>query len=205
MTAGCSGPLSTLDPAGPRAAGIATLWWIMLAGAAVIFAVVMALGLLVMLRPDVARRVPVRHWVLWGGLAVPLPVILALTAASLWLGESHRADPALRIAVEGRMWEWRFRYPGGAESVGVLHLPVGREVELAVTSPDVIHSFWIPRLGGKIDAIPGHTNLIRLRADAPGEYGGVCAEYCGIGHAAMDFTAEAHADWPPRALAEDLP
>jgi cytochrome c oxidase subunit 2 len=65
-------------------------------------------------------------------------------------------------------------------------------VDFAVTSGDVIHSFWIPRLGGKIDAIPGHINTIRLMAERPGQYGGVCAEFCGEGHSAMRFSVEAH-------------
>lgn len=192
--------MSTLDPGGPGARGIATLWWIMLAGAVIIFVVTLGLALMAALRPDLARRLSPAQWVGWGGIAVPLPVLLALTVAALWLGERPHAPDPIRIAAEGRMWDWRFTYPDGRESVGVLHLPAGREVELAVSSPDVIHSFWIPRLGGKIDAIPGHVNRIRLRADAPGEYAGVCAEYCGTGHAAMSFTAEAHADWPPQTM-----
>ena len=74
----------------------------------------------------------------------------------------------------------------------VVHIPAGREIEFVVTSTDVIHSFWIPRLGGKIDAIPGHFNTISLSADRPGRYGGVCAEFCGEGHGIMQFEVEAH-------------
>ena len=70
-----------------------------------------------------------------------------------------------------------------------------------MTSEDVIHAFWIPRLGGKIDAVPGHVTHIRLRADAPGVYGGICAEFCGTDHAAMFFRVEAH---PPERYAEVL-
>ncbi|HEX2148062.1 MAG TPA: cytochrome c oxidase subunit II, partial [Pseudorhizobium sp.] len=92
--------------------------------------------------------------------------------------------------------QWEFRYPtmeGGPSTVGILHIPAGRTIEVAVESADVIHSFWIPRLAGKIDAVPGHTNYLRLRADRPGRYGGQCSEYCGVGHAAMDFEVRAHA------------
>ncbi len=74
----------------------------------------------------------------------------------------------------------------------VLEIPAGRNVEVFVTSADVIHSFWVPRLGGKIDAIPGSRNRILLRADAPGRYGGVCAEFCGTGHSAMAFSVLVH-------------
>src|SRR5690606_37765736 len=94
------------------------------------------------------------------------------------------------------MWQWRFSYsdsPGVAPTEGILHIPAGKTVEVAVVSSDVIHSFWIPRLGGKIDAIPGHTTYIRLRADRPGRFGGICSEYCGTGHAAMHFEVRAHA------------
>ena len=73
-----------------------------------------------------------------------------------------------------------------------MHVPVGRPFEVQVTSRDVIHSFWAPKLGGKIDAIPGQVNVIRLQADAPGAYRGQCAEFCGRGHAMMDFVLEAH-------------
>ncbi len=68
-----------------------------------------------------------------------------------------------------------------------------RSFEVHVTSRDVIHSFWLPRLGGKIDAIPGQVNIIRLQVAEPGVYRGQCAEFCGVGHAAMSFTLQAHA------------
>jgi cytochrome c oxidase subunit 2 len=73
----------------------------------------------------------------------------------------------------------------------VLAIPVGRPVDVRVTSTDVIHSFWVPRLAGKIDAIPGHVNVIRISADRPGVYRGQCSEFCGTGHATMDFRVEA--------------
>src|SRR5690606_7741019 len=93
----------------------------------------------------------------------------------------------------GERWMWTFRYPdAGATSEEVLHIPAGEEIEFVVTSTDVIHSFWVPRLGGKIDAIPGHQNTIRLKADRPGRYGGVCAEFCGEGHEIMRFEVVAH-------------
>ncbi|AYF03208.1 cytochrome c oxidase subunit II (plasmid) [Paracoccus yeei] len=195
--------LSVLAPAGPAARGIATLWWWMFWGAAAIFAGVMALFLLLLSRPEALRRTSPRLWLLGGGVVFPLPVVTVLTLAALvqggtLLGDSLTGATPLRIEAEARMWEWRFRYPGTdmPETVNRLHLPVGRDVEIRVTSLDVIHSFWIPRLGGKIDAIPGHDNRILLHADQAGEFGGVCSEYCGIGHAEMLFTAQAHDAWP---------
>jgi cytochrome c oxidase subunit 2 len=109
----------------------------------------------------------------------------------------------MRIEVQARMWAWEFVYPEGPSTTpttDVLHLPVGRHVDLVVTSVDVIHSFWIPRLGGKIDAIPGRMTVIRLQADRPGTYHGICAEFCGTGHTNMLFTVEAR-----EATAGDAP
>jgi cytochrome c oxidase subunit 2 len=74
----------------------------------------------------------------------------------------------------------------------IVHIPAGEPVDFHITSRDVIHSFWIPRLGGKMDAIPGRINILRLQADAPGIYRGVCAEFCGVGHALMPFEVHAH-------------
>lgn len=196
LLAGCSGPLSTLQPEGPSARGAATLWWIMLAGSAAIFLVVGAVLLLAVLRPGRLRAFGAHRTILWGGLVIPSIILTALVTAALALGErllaTPREDMPLRIEATARQWAWEFRYPDGSISAGRLHMPAGQDVDFAVVSADVIHSFWIPRLGGKIDAIPGHENVVRLRADRPGVYGGVCAEFCGTGHAAMAFTVEAH-------------
>lgn len=202
LLAGCAGPLSTLAPAGPVAGSVATLWWIMFWGATALFLTVMILLALSYLRPQVLRRLSPTGWIVAGGLLLPVPVLVVLTGASLVLGEQllPRADGATpRIDLTAERWKWRFSYPEAeASSVNVLHIPAGEPVEVAVRSADVIHSFWIPTLGGKIDAVPGHTNLIRLRADQPGRYQGVCAEYCGTGHDFMHFEVEAHdpADYP---------
>lgn len=210
--AACSGPLSTLEPAGPAAAAIAQLWWAMLAGAVVLFGLVMVLLLWVFVRRSAAPARP-GLWLAGGGLVLPALVLTPLLGFGLLTGERLLAHPraaeVVRIEVEARQWQWTFRYPaadGGTRiSVNELHLPVGRPVDLHVTSPDVIHGFWIPRLGGKIDAIPGHINVVRLSADRPGVYRGVCAEFCGGGHTAMDFRVEAHADDSYDEALRDLP
>ncbi|WP_013500359.1 cytochrome c oxidase subunit II [Rhodopseudomonas palustris] len=201
--AGCSGPLSTLDPAGPSAAAIAELWWAMLAGSIALFGLVMTLLLWTFLRANAHPSSPrPKLWLAGGGLVLPALVLTPLLAYGLLTGERLLAHPraaeVTRIEVEARQWQWNFRYPAAAGgprmSVNELHLPAGRPVDLHVGSADVIHGFWIPRLGGKIDAIPGHINVIRLSADRPGVYRGVCAEFCGGGHTAMDFRVEAHSD-----------
>jgi cytochrome c oxidase subunit II len=195
--AGCSGPASTLDPAGPAAATIATLWWVMLAGAAVLFTLVMVLFVLVIRRPGWGSDVSPTRWIVLGGLVLPAVVLPPLVAYGLVAGERllplmGNAPP--RIEAEGRQWVWTFRYPahGGVATTNVLHLPAGVPVDIAVTSVDVIHSFWVPRLAGKIDAVPGHTNLLRIRADEPGRYDGRCSESCGLGHTTMRFSVVVH-------------
>ena len=198
LLAACSGPLSALEPEGPSARGAAALWWVMLCGSAVILLVVSAVLALALLRPGGLRAFGSERTILWGGLVVPLAILVALVVTAFALGERLLASPRepapLRIEAIARQWTWEFRYPGGATSQGRLHMPAGRDVDFAVVSADVIHSFWIPRLGGKIDAIPGHENVVRLRAERPGVYGGICAEFCGVGHAGMRFTVEVHED-----------
>lgn len=194
--AACAGPLSALEPEGPSARGAATLWWIMLGASAVIFVWMCAVLAFALMRPAPLRAFGTSRTILWGGVVIPMAVLTALVIAAFALGERLLATPRenmpLRIEAVARQWQWEFRYPDGTTTSGRLHIPAGQDVDFAVTTQDVIHGFWIPRLGGKIDAIPGHVNVIRLRADRPGVYGGVCAEFCGVGHAAMRFTVEAH-------------
>ena len=203
---GCAGKLSILDPAGPAARSTALLWWVMFAGALAIMALVLGLVAFAFLRPGWGRDIAPKRWLVWGGLAFPGVVLSSLLVFALATGErllAHPGEPGLlRVEARPQQWVWEFRYPGveGA-TTGTLHLPAGRPVDVAVIGTDVIHSFWVPRLGGKIDAIPGHVNVIRLSADRPGTYGGVCAEFCGTGHADMAFTVIAH---PPETYAPAL-
>jgi cytochrome c oxidase subunit 2 len=193
---GCVGPQSTLDPAGPAAASIATLWWTMLAGAAVLFVLVMTLFALAVTRPQWGATSPAR-WIVLGGVCLPGVVLTPLVAYALITGERllarQTAEP-LRIEAEGRQWSWTFRYPGygGIKTEGVLHLPAGVPVDVVVTSLDVIHAFWIPRLAGMIDAVPGHQNLLRVEADVAGSYQGICNQFCGLGHSEMRFDVIVH-------------
>lgn len=202
LLCGCTGDVSALDPAGPAAASIARLWWVMLAASVPLFLLVVGLFLILFFKPEFGRGLSPRSWILAGGLGLPIPILFALTFYAFWEGEyllrGGASEPVdlVRVEATGTRWQWQFRYPemsGNPVTVGVLHIPAGRTIEVAVESDDVIHSFWIPRLAGKIDAVPGHTNYLRLRADRPGRYGGQCAEYCGVGHAGMNFEVRAHA------------
>ena len=197
ILAGCEGPLSALAPAGPVAAAISGLWWAMLAGAGVLALMVFALFALGFRAP---RPVAEARWTLGLGLALPLVVLAGLLAATLWAGA--RILPlgeAVEVRAHARQWGWRFGHPGAPDTGTVLHIPAGRPVDVLITAEDVIHSFWVPRLGGKMDAIPGRQNRLRIEAAQPGTYDGLCAEFCGLDHALMRFEVVAHAEWPPGA------
>ncbi|MBK1796236.1 cytochrome c oxidase subunit II [Devosia sp. WQ 349] len=209
VLAGCTGELSTLDPAGPRAENLAALWWVMFFGAAVLFGLVLALFALVYLRPHWAQKITPRQWIIGGGLILPFPVLTVLTGTAFFLGEQllPKGDAPLVIGVEAQQWAWTISYPAAPNMApgSTLHIPSGVPVDLEITSRDVIHSFWIPRLGGKIDAIPGKTNRFRIEASKPGVYWGTCAEYCGIGHDTMQMRVEAHTPEDFAELMETAP
>ncbi|OOG21016.1 cytochrome c oxidase subunit II [Thioalkalivibrio denitrificans] len=200
---GCAGPFSTLHPAGPSAATAAMLWWGMFVLFSLVFVAVCGLWLYAMFRsPSIRDEAQEKHihrrWIIGGGLVLPLACIVVLLAFGIPAGHSMLPLPpdegeALEVHVTARQWHWDVHYPDGDISLSnEVHIPAGRPVDVHVTSVDVIHSFWVPRLGGKLDAIPGRTNVLRLQADAPGSYRGQCAEFCGTGHAHMHFTVIAH-------------
>jgi cytochrome c oxidase subunit 2 len=198
LLSGCAGALSALDPAGPAAGHIAALWWAMLTGAAFIFAGVTGLLALALRRRGPAQPPALRRWLVWGGLVFPSLVLTALLGYSALIGERLRpeaAPAALTVDVQAAQWRWAFTHPlpgGRVEHIGTLHIPAGQPVDLRITSADVIHSAWVPRLAGKLDAVPGRVNTLRIQADAAGVYAGQCAEYCGIGHRVMQFSVVAH-------------
>lgn len=173
----------------------------MLAGAAVIFVLVMALLARPLLRraPGAGRAGGTdRAWLAGGGLVFPLLVLSVLLAYGLAVGERLLASPAgdaWQVEARAAQWQWRFRHAAAQstiERVNRLDIPAGRPVDVRVSSDDVIHSFWVPRLAGKVDAIPGKVNTLRIEAAAPGTYEARCAEYCGTGHTAMRFVVVAH-------------
>ncbi|TCD06668.1 cytochrome c oxidase subunit II [Erythrobacteraceae bacterium CFH 75059] len=208
MLGGCAAPLSTLEPGGPSARAIAVLWWVMLAGAAAITALVAVLLALAWRRRHAASTVNAARWIVGGGLLFPLGVLGVLTAAALIVGERllpHPAPEVVTVEARAHQFWWRFTHPdlgaGRAVTATELHIPAGRDVDVRITSADVIHSFWVPQLAGKLDAVPGFENVLRIRAAAPGRYQGRCAEFCGVGHAANVFTVVAH---PPEEYAATL-
>lgn len=194
VAAAVEGPLSVLDPAGPAAREAARLWWWMLLVAVPVWALVCALWLHASRRPPATARTAEQssglRWLLFGGVLLPGASIVALLVWGIPAGQrmayADTGPPALTVEVTARQWQWAVRYPdNGVRLVDTLYLPAGEVVDIRLGSADVIHSFWIPRLGGKMDAVPGRIHRLRLRADEPGEYHGQCAEYCGIDHAFM--------------------
>ena len=123
--------------------------------------------------------------------ALALLVIAIPTIQIVFRTQTAATPPdALHVHVRGWQWWWEFRYPQlDVVTANELHLPVGRRVVLRLDGPDVIHSFWIPQLGGKRDIIPGRINQITLTPEHPGEYWGQCAEFCGASHANMGMRA----------------
>lgn len=176
----------------------------MLVGAVVIFVLVMTLLIAALRRPadpQPAQRADsdagTRVWV-WGlGLAFPMATLILLTVYGLFIGERllpHKTDALVTVQAEARQWAWTFGYGGATATAteGVLHIPAGRPVDVEITSTDVIHSFWVPQLAGKLDAIPGHVNVLRIEATRPGTYAGVSAEFSGTGYREHVFTVRAH-------------
>lgn len=189
---------SALAPKGEAAARIAEMAWVMTIGATLIFLLVAVLLCLAIWGPAaVRRRIRHRALIIGAGVAFPTVVLTALLVYTLGpdLHEPGEED-TLHVEVTGEMWWWRVRYHdarGGLlfETANDIRIPAGVPVVFTLKAADVIHSFWVPSLGGKRDMVPGHVNRLRLRADAPGVYQGQCAEYCGAQHARMRL--EVHA------------
>ena len=194
---GCGGPFpqSTLHPHSDFARATDVLftdifWW-----AAAVFVVVEALLLVALIRfrhregrpaprPTHGHTLMEIAWTL--APAAILVFVAVPTVRTIFATSGVAPADAVKVDVIGHQWWWEFRYQElGLVTANELHLPLGRAVQLSITSADVIHSFWVPPLGGKRDAIPGHVTRIAFRPDAPGEYAGQCAEFCGASHANM--------------------
>jgi cytochrome c oxidase subunit II len=194
-------PPPVLDPAGPYASSITTLAWVLFAiGVAVTLLVLAALWIAFFGPPRLKAKLGGIKTIWSLGIALPVVVLTALLVWGLTL-TAHLSAPLrgdeLRIRVTGNMWWWDVVYLDRQHrpvlrDANELHIPVGQPVVLELESDDVIHNFWVPRLSGKLDMIPGRTNRMRIQADAPGVYGGVCAEFCGGPHALMGIQVVAH-------------
>lgn len=201
LLAGCGGPEDSLHTGGPAAKSIAGLSWlviIMLGVIAVIMWVLIVWGavrrsgsLLSHERWDIGGG---QGWILIGGFIIPFAILSILFGFTLQRLRHFpiSADPpaGADIQVIGHQWWWEVHYIGEpltrrVVTANEIHIPVGRPEVIALNSDDVIHSFWVPALHGKVELIPGQTNYVTIEATRPGTYYGQCSEYCGAEHARM--------------------
>lgn len=214
LLAGCQGPLSTLDPGGPQAQSVFVFTTAMTLVFSAVFVFVIGLFAVALRRGSrAARRRGIdandaaagraeRRWMVWLGIVFPMSVLTVLLAATLWIGEGQfaRDDSLPTWRATASQWGWQFAPVAADGVVGPaadrLVVPAGEPVIIEIVSTDVIHSFWVPRLAGKMDAVPGKPNRHLIQADTPGTYLGVCAEYCGIGHDRMRFVVVATGGTP---------
>lgn len=212
--AGVDPPMNYLTSSGTQGSAVTSLLW---ASGLFSLGMIFIIGLLVVIGsfrgrargneiPEAARHEDGLWWIT-GGVAFTvagLLVFMVWTVRDMAAIASAPSEPQLTIEVRAHQWWWEFRYIDTNPSrifttANELHVPVGAPVRFRLIGTDVIHSFWIPQLGGKTDAIPGQTNIVWLEARRPGEYRGQCAEYCGAQHAHMALLA--YAD-PPRDFAD---
>jgi cytochrome c oxidase subunit 2 len=194
-----NGGISPVGPESPNAARIEDAYWVVLILTGAVFVIVEAVLITFMIRfrrrgrprnaegPQIHGATKLE--VIWTVIPV---VILGVIVSFVFYKLPGIKDPPsasagnqLNIRVEAHQFYWRFIYPDGRQSINVLRVPVGRVVTLDLTSADVIHSWWVPALGGKTDTIPGKTNHTWFQAEHVGAYPIRCAEFCGIQHAAM--------------------
>lgn len=192
--AACAGPQSALAPGGLSADRILTLATTMFIGGAIIFAGVLIVLFLAMAGPKRFRdAMGKEETVFWTGVVFPivtLSLLLLYGLAVMANPDGGAQDPSETIHVSGERWWWRIAYLDESgevqfETANEIRLPENRTAQLLLTSPDVIHSIWIPPLGGKVDLIPGRQNELTLTPRKTGVFRGQCAEYCGGAHALM--------------------
>lgn len=201
---GCDSPQNYMfGTAGPAAAKLARLGWYGLLAfmAATLVTVCLIVWLALRRRGTLAEHEPIeaedrgQSWILIGGFAIPFVVLTFLFVATVDtlnafpMMDGHEQLPD--VVVTGHQWwfEVDYQFAGRPDenvtTATEIHVPVGRPMTIALRTADVIHSFWVPKLHGKVDLIPGQTNFIRVQADRPGTYQGECAEFCGEQHAHM--------------------
>ena len=193
VAAACDGPQSAFVTAGRDAEAIDRLFWVMTVGAVLTWMAVVGLALYSILTRDRYSERTAGLFVIGGGVVVPTVLLAALLVYGLPILPAVLALPPesdLKIRITGKQWWWRVEYltlGGRIESANELRLPVGRRIELQLESRDVIHSFWVPSIAGKMDMVPGRVTRLALEPTRTGVFRGACAEYCGASHAKMAF------------------
>ncbi|MGC1870248.1 MAG: cytochrome c oxidase subunit II [Acidobacteriaceae bacterium] len=216
---GCRHAQSTLYGSGPAANRIANLSWLMVILFLAITAIMWGLIALaaILRKGTLEEHAPIdvgggQGWIAIGGVAIPFVVLCVLFILGLSLlkkfpiHDTAKADLKPQILVVGHQWWWEVHYLNDNPSLQVttaneIHIPSNQPVTIELESRDVIHSFWVPALHGKVDLIPGHPNFIRIEASHPGSYRGECAVFCGAQHAHMRLLVIAQ---PPEVFQEWL-
>lgn len=200
LLTGCGGEQSALRGEGTRSAAINENTLVLTVLGGLVWVIVVVAVLMAAFRRNRSAQSAVDRreifTVVLAGVAIPAVIIVAVTAHSI--GVLNRIDPRdaddnLAVEVIGHKFWWEVRYPDDeVVTANEVHIPTGERVRIRLESEDVIHSFWVPALTGKMDLIPGETNETWIETDNPGTYWGQCAEYCGIQHALMRFVVVAH-------------
>jgi cytochrome c oxidase subunit 2 len=218
-------PLDYLHSAGGSADVIRPLTWTTLIISVAVIVVIAAILWIAVSRARAhggareTRSIPIQEgargtrWISTGIAISAIPLLLTLVWTMVALAKISGGGPANAIVLDvtPRQWWWDVQYGSSDPSqifstANEIHIPVGMPVKVRLHGADVIHSFWVPKLSGKADAIPGRTNVTWLQASTPGRYRGQCTEFCGFQHAHMAFdvvaeTPEAFAAWRERQLA----
>jgi len=189
-------PPSPLNPASPAARSIANLHNTVLVIATIVFIIVAFLLVYSLIRfrrrspddpePDQSFHGNATLETIWTIIPVGILVVLLVLTFQTFRDTSPDRPTDMTVRVVGKQWLWEVQYPEhNITLVGEMWVPVNTDVRVEVTSEDVIHSFWVPQLGGKTDAVPGYLNVAWFKADRLGTFRGQCAEYCGIAHSNM--------------------
>jgi cytochrome c oxidase subunit 2 len=216
----------TNDPQGPQARSVSDLYWIMFVAAVFVLAIVdggiIYAGIKFRERPGhVAKQFHSHNFLELTWTVIPTLMVVSFSVLSWqkldFINNTRGGDVGMVIQAEGSQWQWTFSYPhedryklidgSFLRSSEELHIPIGTKVRVELSAKDVIHSFWVPSIGGKKDAVPGRATELWIQADKPGTYKGQCLEFCGDGHADMLITLVAHtpgdfAAWIPLAVKE---
>ena len=212
------------DPQGPQAKSIADLYWIMFVAAVIVLAIVdggiIYAGIKFRERPGhVAKQFHGQNFLELTWTVIPTLMVVSFSVLSWqkldFINNTRSSDVGMVIQAEGSQWTWTFSYPHEdrfklldntyLKTGEELHIPVGMKVRIELSAKDVIHSFWVPSIGGKKDAVPGRATELWIQADKPGTYKGQCFEFCGDGHADMLITLVAdapneYAAWAQQAV-----
>ena len=197
--------IPTFSPAGPQAHALTALFVGVLIVLAMIFILVTGLVIYMIVRfrdrPGAPEARQMFGWTRLEIIWTIIPFVILMVISVFMVTTDRAADPPIPdgrkpdLQVIGHQWWWEINYPAsGVVAANEIHIPVGQPILIDLRSADVIHDFWAPELGRKIDAVPGHPNTLWIQADTPGTYLGTCAEFCGAEHAWMRFRVIAQSE-----------